>query len=58
MSDPVKIELTSRDGLLYKDDEPVACHWFAKCDRQATHLEPHPVLGPTPACDRCVEKGK
>ena len=52
------IELEERDGLLWHGDEPVACHWFAKCDRQATHLEPHPVLGPQPACDRCPEIGK
>lgn len=34
------------------------CQWFAKCDRPATHLEPHPVLGPVPACDRCPVIGR
>lgn len=34
------------------------CRWFARCDRDATHLEPHPTLGPTPSCDRCAEIGR
>ncbi|MFC9432732.1 hypothetical protein [Nocardia sp. NPDC057030] len=56
--DAVIVELTSESGLLWKDGQPVACHWFALCDRQATHLEPNPMLGPTPACDRCVAIGE
>lgn len=33
------------------------CGWFLLCDRPATHLEPHPMLGPIPACDRCPTIG-
>lgn len=34
------------------------CAWFAKCDRPATHIEPHPVLVGVPACDRCPTIGR
>lgn len=34
----------------------VACAWFALCDNTATALEPHPVLGPVPICNRCAAK--
>jgi hypothetical protein len=45
------------------DAEPVAldlgpCEWFAGCQNEATHLEPHPILPPVPACDRCPEIGR
>ncbi len=46
------------DGLETEDGQQVACHWFALCDKQATHLESHPVLGPTPCCDRCAQIGR
>lgn len=36
----------------------VECAWFALCDHTATSLEPHPVLGPVPICDRCREKNE
>jgi hypothetical protein len=34
------------------------CAWFAKCDRDATHIEPHPILSGVPACDRCPTIGR
>lgn len=30
------------------------CEWFALCDRPATVLVQHPVLGDVPTCDRCA----
>lgn len=30
------------------------CEWFALCENEATHDEPHPVLGSVPCCDRCA----
>lgn len=50
--------------LTYADDgrliveatgETVACHWFSRCVNPATALEPHPVLGPLPICQRCKD---
>lgn len=32
------------------------CEWFALCDRPATVLVPHPVLGQVPTCDRCADR--
>lgn len=34
------------------------CEWFVLCENVATHLEPHPILGEVPACDRCVQIGR
>ena len=34
------------------------CEWFLRCTNEATHLEPHPILGEVPACDRCVKIGR
>lgn len=31
------------------------CEWFALCENEATHHEPHPVLGDVPRCDRCAK---
>lgn len=42
-------EITTRDTV---------CAWFAGCSNSATHLEPHPVLGAVPACDRCSNIGR
>jgi hypothetical protein len=34
------------------------CEWFARCDRDATHMEAHPAIpGGVPACDRCASIG-
>lgn len=45
------------DGDLYDmaDGAVVGCHWFARCDRPARQITPHPVLGDLPTCDRCHE---
>ncbi|WAB10154.1 hypothetical protein SEA_GRAVAILLIA_45 [Mycobacterium phage Gravaillia] len=46
------------------DDRPVAellevmCAWFALCDQTAVALEPHPVLGAVPICERCRAKNE
>lgn len=32
------------------------CEWFARCEREATHLVRHGVLGEVPTCERCVDK--
>jgi hypothetical protein len=32
------------------------CLWFHGCTNPATHLEPHPILGGVPICDRCAAK--
>lgn len=37
------------------DGEP--CQWFARCENEATHVEPHVVLGGVPCCDRCAKIG-
>lgn len=29
------------------------CQWFLYCGRDATHMEPHPILGHVPTCDNC-----
>jgi hypothetical protein len=29
------------------------CQWFALCENEATTIEPHPILGVVPICDRC-----
>ena len=31
----------------------VGCAWFARCSHVATSLEPHPILGEVPICERC-----
>jgi hypothetical protein len=36
---------------------PNECEWFAGCGNAATHMEPHPILGQVPACDRCPTIG-
>lgn len=40
----------------YADIEMVDCAWFAKCTNTAIAVEPHPVLGPVPICERCRDK--
>jgi len=32
------------------------CQWFALCDREATHIRRHPVLGNVPICPRCAAR--
>lgn len=32
------------------------CEWFALCDHEAVGHVIHPVLGPVPTCQRCVDK--
>lgn len=29
------------------------CEWFALCTNPATDVEPHPILGSVPVCERC-----
>lgn len=35
-------------------EQPTRCEWFALGENDATHDEPHPVLGSVPCCDRCA----
>lgn len=30
------------------------CEWFALCENEASHYEPHSILGSVPCCDRCA----
>lgn len=32
----------------------IMCEWFAKCDRPADGVMPHPILGDVPCCERCA----
>lgn len=32
------------------------CMWWALCVNPATQLEPHPIIGDVPICDRCKAK--
>lgn len=52
----------SDDGVAFTGSEAdvleIECAWFALCDHTATSLEPHPVLGDVPICDRCREKNE
>jgi len=32
------------------------CQWFRDCGNPATSLEPHPILGAVPICERCAAK--
>lgn len=34
----------------------VKCAWFLMCERIATALRPHPVLGLVPVCKRCDDR--
>lgn len=36
--------------------ETVWCEWFARCGNEAWSLEPHPILGDVPICQRCADK--
>lgn len=38
------------------DPTEYTCGWFARCENDATHFQPHPVLAAVPCCDRCREK--
>jgi hypothetical protein len=49
-------ELTLTDGKLWYGTEPVGCHLFAMCDRQAETLHDAGALGTLPACQRCADK--
>lgn len=49
-----KVYALDEDGNEVGD--PVQCQWFALCDHDATQLEPHPILGQVPICDRCKAK--
>ncbi|ABW88439.1 hypothetical protein SEA_EVANESCE_45 [Mycobacterium phage Evanesce] len=40
------------------DVDVVPCAWFALCDQTAVALEPHPVLGAVPICERCRAKNE
>jgi hypothetical protein len=30
------------------------CDAFVLCENEATHEQPHPILGHVPCCDRCA----
>jgi hypothetical protein len=32
------------------------CAWFALCDNETMTALDHPVLGPTPCCERCARQ--
>lgn len=32
------------------------CEWFARCDRPAAGVAPHPVLGAVPTCAPCAQR--
>jgi hypothetical protein len=34
------------------------CQWFALCTNEATRVEPHPILGDVPICDRCAVRAR
>lgn len=59
MADEITIEIETPAGTFGSLTEaaehgyPIACQWFAKCDHQATVMEPHPILGAVPTCERC-----
>lgn len=59
MADEIMIEIETPDGTFGSLAEAAdhgytfTCEWFARCQRNATTLEPHPVLGAVPTCDRC-----
>lgn len=38
------------------DLDGVTCEWWAMCANDATGVEPHPVIGDVPICDRCAAK--
>lgn len=48
------LETIAADGSV--DIALVECSWFAKCDRVAYGVEPHPVLGLVPICPPCAAK--
>lgn len=43
----VKVEATG---------EVVTCSWFALCERDATDVLDHPVLGGVPICTPCLDR--
>lgn len=47
--DELDLVLDPDDANLFE----VVCEWFLLCENTATSLEPHPVLGEVPVCDRC-----
>lgn len=56
------ILVTSDDRVLAYHVMAVACAWFARCDKPATHLRQHPALtvpggDGVPCCDRCAGVG-
>lgn len=49
------------DSVLEPDDQnlyEVVCEWFLLCENTATSMEPHPILGEVPICDRCHERNE
>jgi hypothetical protein len=51
----VEIEIRPTGIFLAGTDVAVPCQWFARCDRNATTITPHPVLGDVPTCQRCAD---
>jgi hypothetical protein len=50
--------VTTETVVVDQEGRVVTCSWFALCENDATHLEPHPAFpGGVPACDRCVQIG-
>jgi len=52
----MRVELTLTDGKLWHSGDPVGCHLFALCDRQAEVLHDNGPLGTLPGCKRCADK--
>jgi hypothetical protein len=34
----------------------IPCQWMALCDHDAVTVQPHPILGDVPICDRCKKR--
>lgn len=49
----VDIEIRPAGVFLAGTDVAVPCQWFARCDRDATDVLAHPVIGSVPICARC-----
>jgi hypothetical protein len=57
VKDVARCPVTSLQPMHYRPDGSCVCgetcEWFALCERPATVLLPHPILGEVPACTVC-----
>lgn len=59
MTDNPSPALMAAAARLAADTGPLhGCEWFILCERPATGLTPHPVLGQVPTCDKCAAFAK